>query len=43
MRQYWYFMVAHEPATMAAKVRIEPSASVEKPVMPCPTVQPMRE
>src|SRR4051812_49756369 len=39
-RQYWTFIVTAEPATMERNVRIEPTASVEKPVRPCPMVHP---
>jgi hypothetical protein len=40
IRQCWRFIVAAAPATMQIKVMIEPRASVEKPVITCPTVQP---
>ena len=36
MRQYWYFIVPAAPMTMAKKVRIEPIASVDTPVIAWP-------
>ncbi len=41
IRQYSYFMVAAEPATIATKVMMAPIDKVENPVMPWPTVQPI--
>ena len=34
-------MVPAEPITIAKKVRMDPIASVETPVIACPTVQPI--
>src|ERR1041384_7164188 len=39
-RQYCHFIVAAEPATIAANVMIEPSARVENPVIAWPIVHP---
>src|SRR5512139_3040819 len=41
IRAYCTFIVAALPSTMATKARMEPSARVEKPVMPWPMVQPI--